>query len=85
MMCKSVGIQSEKTKGHCAQIPIRQWGVPVLTKRFLNLAKKENKLVHVWTIDDKETMFRLIDFGVDGLMTDKPSVLKQAMLERGLF
>ena len=85
MMCKSVGIESGTTKGHCAQIPIRQWGVPVLTKRFLNLAKKENKLVHVWTIDDKETMFRLIDLGVDGIMTDKPSVLKQAMLERGLF
>ena len=37
----------------------------------------------VWTIDDKEEMFKLIDFGVDGIMTDKPSVLKQAMTERG--
>ena len=46
-------------------------------------AKKENKLVHVWTIDNKEEMFKLIDFGVDGIMTDKPSILKQAMTERG--
>jgi glycerophosphoryl diester phosphodiesterase len=30
-------------------------------------------------------MFRLIDLGVDGLMTDKPTVLKEALLERGLF
>ena len=44
---------------------------------------KENKLVHVWTIDNKEEMFKLIDFGVDGIMTDKPSILKQAMTERG--
>ena len=57
----------------------------ILTKRFLRIAKKENKLVHVWTIDDKEEMFKLIEFGVDGIMTDKPSVLKQAMTERNLF
>ena len=62
---------------------MKQWGVPILTKRFLRIAKKENKLVHVWTIDDKEEMFKLIDFGVDGIMTDKPSILKQAMTERG--
>jgi glycerophosphoryl diester phosphodiesterase len=30
-------------------------------------------------------MFELIEFGVDGLMTDKPSVLKEAMVEKGLF
>ena len=47
------------------------------------IAKEENKLVHVWTIDNKEEMFKLIDFGVDGIMTDKPSILKQAMTERG--
>ena len=36
-------------------------------------------------IDEKEEMFKLIDLGVDGLMTDKPTVLKKAMLERNLF
>ena len=85
MMCKSIGIKFEGTQGDCAQIPLKQWGVPVLTKRFLETAKEENKLVHIWTIDDKEQMIKLIDFGVDGVMTDKPSVLKEAMTERELF
>ena len=85
LMCKSMGIPFKATQGHCAQIPMKQWGVPVLTKKFLNTAKEENKLVHIWTIDDKDQMFELIDQGVDGLMTDKPSILKQAMTERGLF
>ena len=80
-----MGIPFKTTQGHCAQIPMKQWGVPVLTKKFLNTAKEENKLVHIWTIDDKDQMFELIDQGVDGLMTDKPSILKQAMTERGLF
>ena len=85
LICKSLGISLKINSADCAQIPITQWGVPILTKRFLRIAKKENKLVHVWTIDDKEEMFKLIDFGVDGIMTDKPSVLKQAMTEKSLF
>ena len=83
LICKSLGINLRINTADCAQIPIKQWGVPILTKRFLRIAKKENKLVHVWTIDNKEEMFKLIDFGVDGIMTDKPSILKQAMNERG--
>ena len=85
MMCQSMGIGLKPTKSQCAQIPLKQWGVPVLTKKFIEIAKKQNKLVHVWTIDDKDQMFELIEFGVDGLMTDKPSVLKEAMVEKGLF
>ena len=56
-----------------------------LTKKFIEIAKEQNKFVHVWTIDDKDQMFELIEFGVDGLMTDKPSILKEAMVEKGLF
>ena len=85
MMCKSVGLPAENTPGHCAQVPVSQWGVPVITKRFIKTAKNLNKLVHVWTIDDQETMNDLIDLGVDGLMTDKPSILKKALIARGLF
>ena len=85
MMCQSVGIRLKPTKSQCAQIPLKQWGVPVLTKKFIEIAKMQNKFVHVWTIDDKNQMFELIEFGVDGLMTDKPSVLKEAMIEKGLF
>ena len=85
MMCQSVGIRLKPTKSQCAQIPLKQWGVPVLTKKFIEIAKEQNKVVHVWTIDNKDQMFELIEFGVDGLMTDKPSVLKEAMVEKGLF
>ena len=85
MMCQSIGISFKQTENHCAQIPVKQWGVPVLTKRFINIAQQQNKFVHVWTIDDKDQMFELIEFGVDGLMTDKPSILKEAMMEKGLF
>jgi glycerophosphoryl diester phosphodiesterase len=31
--------------------------------------------VHVWTIDETEEMEHLVDLGVDGIMTDRPSIL----------
>lgn len=85
MVCRSYGINIKSSDGDCAQIPRKQWGIPILTDRFLKIAHEENKFVHIWTIDDKTEMLELIDLGVDGLMTDKPSILKQAMIERGIF
>lgn len=41
-------------------------------------------LVIPWTVDDEEDMGRLIDVGVDGLITNYPDVLRQVMADRGL-
>jgi glycerophosphoryl diester phosphodiesterase len=41
--------------------------------------------VHVWTIDEPDEMHRLLELGVDGIMTDRPSVLKQVLSQRGAW
>jgi glycerophosphoryl diester phosphodiesterase len=38
--------------------------------------------VHVWTINDPAEMTRLLGLGVDGLVTDRPRVLKSLLVER---
>jgi glycerophosphoryl diester phosphodiesterase len=64
------------------QVPLR-WGRRTLVDaRFLQAAHRRRLPVHVWTIDEPAEMHRLLDLGVDGIMTDRPSVLKAVMLER---
>lgn len=63
----------------CVQVPRRSGGVPVVTPRFLRAAHDRGWPVHVWTINDPDQMNTLLDMGVDGLITDRPSVLRQVL------
>ena len=68
-----------------AQVPVRQGPVTILDRSFVRTAHHLGIAVHVWTIDDAHEMHRLLDLGVDGIMTDRPAVLKDVMTERGLW
>ena len=41
--------------------------------------------MHVWTIDDEAEIDRLLDLGVDGIMTDHPELLRQVFERRGVW
>ena len=69
----------------CAQVPARQGRLPLVTQGFVAAAHRRGVQVHVWTVDDADEMVRLLDLGVDGLMTDRPQVLKDVLVERGTW
>lgn len=69
----------------CAQIPVVQNGITLVDRALVDRAHEAGLQVHVWTIDDPDEMKRLVDLGVDGLMTDQPAVLKQVLSECGLW
>ena len=69
----------------CAQVPTHQGRLPLVTERFVAAAHRRGVQVHVWTIDDPAEMTRLLDLGVDGIMTDRPQVLKDLLVERGTW
>ena len=71
--------------GHAAQVPPNQGRIPVVTRRLVERAKRWGVPVHVWTIDDPAEMHRLLDLGVEGIMTDDTRTLRDVMRARGLW
>jgi glycerophosphoryl diester phosphodiesterase len=51
----------------------------VVTPRFVREAHSRGLRVDVWTIDDEPAMRRLLGFGVDGIMTDRPDILGRVL------
>jgi len=66
-----------------AQVPMRSGVVPLVDQRLVDGAHRAGLQVHVWTIDTAPVMRRLVDLGVDGIMTDAPTVLRTVLGERG--
>jgi glycerophosphoryl diester phosphodiesterase len=68
-----------------AQVPVSRGRLTVVDERFVDRAHRRGIQVHVWTIDDADEMTRLLDLGVDGIMTDRPAVLRDVLLGRGAW
>ncbi|MGD0742286.1 MAG: glycerophosphodiester phosphodiesterase [Acidimicrobiales bacterium] len=66
------------------QAPARFRGVKVVTARFVEKAHALGLAVHVWTVDEPGEMERLCDLGVDGIMSDRPSVLVGVLARLGV-
>ena len=62
-----------------AQVPTKAGRIPIVSKAFINTAHRIGLAVHVWTIDDTAEMQRLLELGVDGIMTDRPAYLLEAL------
>jgi glycerophosphoryl diester phosphodiesterase len=65
------------------QVPRRSRGVRIISERFVARAHEVGLQVHVWTIDDEQTIRGLLDLGVDGLITDRIDVLRDVLSRLG--
>ncbi|MGW2433965.1 glycerophosphodiester phosphodiesterase [Streptomyces sp. NPDC001640] len=68
-----------------AQVPESQSGIPVVDRRFVRAAHARGLQVHVWTINEPDRMHRLLDLGVDGIMTDHIGTLRKVLEDRGTW
>ncbi|MEM7092884.1 MAG: glycerophosphodiester phosphodiesterase [Actinomycetota bacterium] len=90
IILRSRGVPTRDLPAPLAQVPMRQrlggpLSIPVITPEFVDKAHELGIDVHVWTIDDPPTIARLVELGVDGIMTDRPDVLRSELLDHGCW
>jgi len=83
MRMASYGARTGRFAGGCVQVPTHIGKRVLVDQRFVDTAHRRGLPVHVWTIDERTQMERLLDLGVDGIMTDRPTTLKDLLIERG--
>ena len=69
----------------CLQVPVRHGRLPVVSAATLAAAHAHGVAVHVWTVNDPAEMVRLLDLGVDGLVTDRADLLRDVLMARGAW
>jgi len=75
------GLPTGRLRAAAAQVPLAHGRLRIVDEGFVAAAHRRGLVVHVWTVDSESEMVRLLDLGVDGLMTDEPALLK-AVLQR---
>jgi len=65
------------------QVPARVGPLAVVDESFVQAAHSSGLAVHVWTVDDPEEMDRLVGLGVDGIMSDRPTLLASVLRRVG--
>ncbi len=87
MLLKHVSLRGGRTRfpttARCVQVPPSVGPLPLVDRAFVDAAHHHGLPVHVWTIDDADAMDRLLDLGVDGIMTDRPELLRGVLVRRG--
>lgn len=63
------------------QVPETSGSTRVVSPRFVRLAHQAGLVVQVWTVDEPDDIRRLLDWGVDGIISDRPDVASQVLRE----
>ena len=85
-LVKAAWFGREVTTHHVAlQIPTRSGLIPLVTRRTVRAYHRMGLAVQVWTVNRPSRMERLLDQGVDGIMTDRPDRLREVFTKRGIW
>lgn len=85
MRAGSFGLPTGRFVAGCIQVPEIYFGHRLLDRRLLDAAHSRGLPVQVWTINEAADMHRLLDMGVDALITDRLQLLREVMSERNIW
>jgi glycerophosphoryl diester phosphodiesterase len=84
------GVVSSATSGHIIEGRLRSWlglsgatwRMALVTPSFVRMVHQKGLEVHVWTINDARDMERLLEMGVDGIVTDRADIAVELVAKR---
>ena len=84
LSCARAGLRPPKAlaTAEFAHVPIKLGRVPIYVERLVAMSHDIGVRVVVWTVDEPVVMRRLLDAGVDAIITDRPDVLREVLLSR---
>jgi glycerophosphoryl diester phosphodiesterase len=78
-------IPAPPSPGDLAQLPRHIGPLTVVDAALLRAAHRSGREVHVWTVDTASQMTALLDLGADGLLSDRPDILREVLHARGVW
>ncbi|WAP51928.1 glycerophosphodiester phosphodiesterase [Arthrobacter sp. ATA002] len=79
------GLLARLGRYQCLQVPERQGPLRIVTPGFIRRCYRAGLQVHVWTVNEPADMERLLNLGVDGLVSDRADLLAGLLAQRGTW
>jgi glycerophosphoryl diester phosphodiesterase len=76
-------LRGPRLAGDVAQLPRKLGRLTLVDAGLVRAAHATGREVHVWTVNEPAEMAELLDLGVDGILTDRPDLLRDLLRERG--
>ena len=85
LMCARAGVRPPRALATApfAHVPVKLGWVPIFVERLVAMSYDLGVRVVTWTVDDPVVIRRLLDAGVDAIITDRPDVLREVLVSRG--
>jgi glycerophosphoryl diester phosphodiesterase len=85
LMCARTGVKPPRALANApfAHVPVKLGRVPIFVERVVAMSHDLGVRVVTWTVDDPAVIRRLLDAGVDAIISDRPDVLREVLVSRG--